>query len=150
VFQVAAPTTTDSVELTVMIDDSDCVPGECVCRGTAERSSGLWRVGLDAPQLSAGIHCVVADFDGNGHVDFAMLGGEGMLGVAMYGVGGATAGVEVDAAGYPGLYQPREAQGPNGEPPSNVYGIFVPNVGRNHAVFPWVGDTFVRSLYPAP
>jgi hypothetical protein len=140
----------DTLALEIDVDDPACVPGECVCRGSAERSTGLWRVGLETGELTAGVHCIAADFDGNGSSDFALLGLEGRIGVVMYEAEAPSALHELNAGGFPQLYQPREVEGPEGEPVAERHGIFVPHVGRNQAVFLWNGEAFVRMLYPAP
>jgi len=139
----------DTLALTIDVDDPTCVPGECVCHGSTERSTGLWRVGLETAELTAGVHCIAADFDGNGDRDLAMLGGEGHVGVIMYEGSAPSALHELDAGGFPQLYQPRQMEGPEGEPVAKRHGIFVPNVGQNHAVFLWSGEAFVKMLYPA-
>lgn len=139
----------DTLALAIDVDDPDCLPGACLCRGEAERSSGLWRIGLETSELAAGVICIAADFDGNGNRDLALLGLEGRLGVVMYGSEGPGALYELNAGGFPELYEPRPVEGPGGEPASQRHGILVRHVGRNHAVFLWNGDAFLRILYPA-
>jgi hypothetical protein len=68
----------------------------------------------------------------------------------MYAAAAPSALHELDAGGLPQLYKPRGVEGPQGEPVAERHGIFVPNVGTNHAVFLWNGEAFVRMLYPAP
>ena len=106
-------------------------------------------MGVDLRRLAEGAECLAADFDGNDVPDFVLMGGEGLLAVIRQGPDGPLAVVEVDAAGMPELYEPRREEGTHGEPPSGVYGIFVPWVGQNHAVFLWDGDGFHRTLLPA-
>ncbi len=145
--EAAASVPADTLELTLTLADPGCVPGVCECRGTTERSTGLWRVGLEDRELTGGVHCVVADFDGNGRADVALLGGEGLVAVVMYGTRGPDRVVEVDGGGMPELYYPRATERPAGEPATDTPGLFVPNVGTSHAVFLWNGETFVRALH---
>ena len=143
------PDATDTLALTITVTDPGCLPGVCICLGAAERSTGLWRVGIENRELTDGVRCVSADFDLNGSRDLALLGGEGRVAIVMYGPDGPTGLYELDAAGLPELYEPRAEVGPRGEPASEAPGLFVPNVGQDHAVFLWSGDGFTRTLYPA-
>ena len=142
------PAPSDTLELLVTLDQPDCVPGVCICRGNTERSSGLWRIGIEDRELTEGVHCVGADFDGNGAADLAILGGEGRAAVIMYSEGKPTSLIPVDAGGMIELYEPREAAGPRGEPASRLPGLLVQYVGRNHLVLLWGGETFERVLFP--
>ncbi|MDH3206331.1 MAG: hypothetical protein OEO79_06955 [Gemmatimonadota bacterium] len=142
------PPPSDTLELLVTVDQPDCVPGVCTCRGSTERSSGLWRIGIEDRELTEGVHCVGADFDGNGAPDLAILGGEGRAAVIMYSGGKPTSLIEVDAGGLIELYEPREAAGPRGEPASPLPGLLVQYVGRNHLVLLWSGGTFERVVFP--
>ena len=149
VVEAEAPIPVDTVEVQVSLADAGCVPGECVCRGSASPSAGLAQLGVDLSLLAEGDRCLAADLDGNDVPDFVLMGGEGLLAVIRRGPDGPLAVVEVDAGGLPELYEPRGEEGTHGEPPSDVYGIFVPWVGQNHAVFLWDGDGFRRTLLPA-
>lgn len=139
----------DTLPVQIGVVDPTCVPGACVCRGSAERAAGLWRVGLETTELATGVHCVGADFDGNGSADLVLLGSEGLLAAVMFDARKARSLHELDAGGFPALYEPRDVPGPNGEPAARTYGILVPDVGQNHAVFLREGEAFVRTLYPS-
>ena len=139
---------TDSGAHRITIDEPKCVPGDCVCRGTVDARAKLNETGPSEQQLSDGLRCVVADFDGNGSHDYALPGGEGLeIIILSTANGGFLRAVTIDAGGMVSLYPPREARGPDGEPPSKLPGLFVPNVGLDHAVFLWNGTTFARYLF---
>jgi hypothetical protein len=125
-----------------------CVPGECICTGQADVRARLNENGPRPSELRRGVRCIVADFDGNGAVDHALPGGEGIATVILSTRGGGfLKAVTVDAAGMIHLYSPRATPGPHGEPPSKLPGLFVPWVGRSHAVFLWNGEGFARTLF---
>ena len=55
--------TTDTLALTITVVDPGSLPGVYICLGATERSTGLWRVGIENRELTDGVRCVGADFD---------------------------------------------------------------------------------------
>lgn len=136
-------------EMTLRLRDQGCAPGKCVCLGSVPEVGPLEESGIRVEDLLRGIECLAADFDGNGQLDFAIPGGEGLAVVIMSGPGGHRAPIPLDASGVLRLYQPRREVGPNGEPASPNPGLWVPWVGQQHLFFVWDGKTFDRILLPS-
>jgi hypothetical protein len=127
-----------------------CVPGECICTGRADVRARLNETGPTASELRRGVRCIAADFDGNGAVDYALPGGEGLVTVILSTPGrGFLRTIRLDAGGMVHLYAPRSAPGRDGEPPAKLHGLYVPWVGRSHAVFLWDGNGFARTVMRA-
>jgi hypothetical protein len=127
-----------------------CVPGECICTGQADARARLNETGPTANEVRRGVRCIAADFDGNGAVDYALPGGEGLVTVILSTPGGGfLRAVRLEAGGMVHLYAPRSARGRNGEPPARLPGLFAPWVGQSHVVLLWDGDGFARTVVRA-
>ena len=128
--------------------EPECVPGECVCSGEVSPEVRLNETGPRPEDLQEGVPCIAADFDGNGTIDYALPGAEGMANVILNDKEGLWRAIRIDASGVLELYTPRDLVGEHGEPKSKNYGLFVRWVGQNHAVFLWDGEGFTRTFFP--
>lgn len=137
----------DTVDVRISVTEPGCTPGKCVCSGTADRSAGLWRVGIDFDRDPEGVICLAADFDDDGVGDYVLMGGEGFFAAVMYGPDGPYAVRAVEGLGMPELYAPRAEPGTRGEPVSAGYGILVRR-GGDDAYFVWNGEDFELTLLP--
>lgn len=147
---VAAAQTLPGVdEVKIRLKDPACIPDRCVCVGSFKPETWLQWHGPRPAELASGVPCIVADFDGNGANDYALPGAEGLATVVLMAKAGFKRVLLLDAGGVLEFYGPRKSVGPQGEPASRRPGLLVRNVGRNHAVFVWRDDWFVRILFPA-
>jgi hypothetical protein len=130
----------------IAVRQRTCARGECICSGRADLRARLNEYGPTPRDLRRGLRCIVADFDGNGAVDYALPGTEGSVTVILSTRRGDFLRAEwLDASGIIHLYNPRDQAGPNGEP--RLHGLFVPWVGQSHAMFLWNGAGFARTLF---
>ena len=125
------------------------IPGKCVCTGEIGPEARFNETGPRPDELLEGVDCIAADFDGNGWVDYAIPGAEGIANIILNGPDGSWKVVRIDVAGMLELYPSRGEAGDHGEPVAKNPGLLVRWVGQHHAVFVWRGDTFVRLLFPA-
>lgn len=132
------------------VKEPRCVPGECICRGRADVRARLNENGPTPSDLRRGVRCIAADFDGNGAVDYALPGAEGLATVILSTRGsGFLRAITLDAGGIIHLYPPRATPGPDGEPATKLPGLFVSSVGQSHVAFLWDGQRFARTLVRA-
>lgn len=131
------------------VKDPRCVPGRCVCFPTRSAAASLKNAGISSTIPRTGVDCVVADFDGNGAMDYAIPLGEGEASVLLYDRRGLLKEVRLDAEGVLEPYAPRRTRGANGEPASENYSLLVRWVGQTHVVFVWNGSGFERRRFPA-
>ncbi len=128
--------------------DSACAPGSCVCVGELEHDTRLEAIGVESGSFER-LDCVVADFDGDGRLDYAVPGGEGFAAVMLDLGDGQLRIFPIDAGGVLEPYPPRDAGGEDGGPAVDHWSLLVRWVGQSHAVFTWNGEGFERILYPA-
>lgn len=133
----------------ISVADSACAPGACVCVGELERHAGLAAIGVDSGSPAEWRDCVVADFDGDGRLDYAVPGAEGYAAVMLAVGGGHLRIFPLDAGGVLEPYPPRDAEGEDGGPAVEHWSLLVRWVGQSHVVFTWNGEGFERILYPA-
>lgn len=140
--------TADNIH-TLNVRNPKCIPGNCICFGEVDSSARLNETGPSPSELKKGVRCVVADFDGDGIVDYAIPGAEGSANIFLIGRKDSKTVVRIDAGGVLELYPPRKTKGPNGEPISEQYGLLVRWVGQDHVVFVWNGQDFRKEKFPA-
>ena len=132
----------------IKLKEPQCVPGECICYGSPNPELRLNETGPSPEEMQEGVRCIAADFDGNGFIDFALPGSEGIVNVSMNNGNGFFQAARIDAGGLLELYAPRESVGEHGEPKTKYHGLMVRWVGQNHAVFLWHNEEFNRILFP--
>lgn len=131
------------------VKNPKCIPGNCICFGEVNSSDRLNETGPNPSELKKGVRCVVADFDGNGIVDYAISGAEGSANIFLMNQTDSKAVVRIDAGGVLELYPPRKTKGPDGEPISEHNGLLVRWVGQDNVVFIWNGRYFKTEKFPA-
>ncbi len=149
VLRAAAQTLPTIDNVAMRLKNSRCVPGKCLCAGSFKPETWLQWHGPRPRELTSGVACIVADFDGNGANDYALPGGEGLATVVFMAKSGFKKAVLLDAGGVLELYKPRKSTGPQGELASGQPGLLVRHVGSNHIIFLWRNNGFDRILIPA-
>ena len=137
----------DIEAVTMRLAEPSCAPGECVCAGSFEPDTWLQWHGPQPGDLEKAVACIAADFDGDGIVDHAIPGGEGLATIVLGADQGPPRVVLLDAGGILEPYERREEPGPHGEPASDHPGILVRHVGPDHVVFLWVDGSFQRRTF---